>query len=33
VDDGLVNVHEIGPASITIDFESVYLPLVARRLY
>jgi uncharacterized repeat protein (TIGR01451 family) len=30
VDDGLVNVHEIGPANITIDFESVYLPLVVK---
>jgi uncharacterized repeat protein (TIGR01451 family) len=30
VDDGLINVHEIGPANITIDFESVYLPLVVK---
>ncbi|MGC9398422.1 MAG: hypothetical protein ACP5HM_04730 [Anaerolineae bacterium] len=31
VDDG-VNVHELGPASVTIDLEHIYLPLVARRL-
>jgi uncharacterized repeat protein (TIGR01451 family) len=30
VDDGLFNVHELGPARVTMDFESVYLPLVMR---